>query len=334
MLLSSKTAEALPQIRTSSPRDSHSAINTSRDRGSGLSAEIEVAVLEGGMKRRREISKKRTSAADETPVGTLARGLVVLNVVIDSPQPLSLAEIASQSRLDQSTTLRLLRALEDSKYVVRSPGLKRYLPSPRAIRPLPLLHPIEQFRRDTATVLSDLAEEVGQTVVLALFVGFERLVVDIAQRPGSLSPYYDTWLTGPVHASAVGKSLLLNLDADSRRSLLGPEPFRRFTPSTIVDYAAFEADLRISRERGYAATRNEYRIGLTAIGATISTWSGYSVGCLVVTGHSRSFEEEQRFEQTGAAVRRAADLIPFKANSLRLVEQLSRTRTGHDDATN
>ena len=97
------------------------------------------------------------------PIGTLARGLAVLDIIVEAPQPLNLAEIAAQAELDQSTTLRLLRSLEDSGYVLRPAGSKRYLPSPRAIRPLPLMHPLEMFRRETAQIVRELVTSILRT---------------------------------------------------------------------------------------------------------------------------------------------------------------------------
>jgi IclR family acetate operon transcriptional repressor len=267
---------------------------------------------------------------DTTPSGTLARGLAVLKVVIDSPQPLTLAEIAAQSGIDQSTTLRLLRALEDSEYIVRSFSLKRYLPSPRAIRPLPLSHPIEQFRRETARTLSELADNLGQTVILALFIGSERMIVDVAQRSGSLSPYYDTWLKSPVHATAVGKVLLLSADPAMRQAILGPEPFEQHTAHTITKLSQLESDLNLSKERGYIVARDEYQIGLTAIGAPISTWNDYTVGCLAVTGHTRSFDGE-KLDEAGLAVKRAAQFVPYQANSLHMLEQIAGCKLSQGD---
>lgn len=256
------------------------------------------------------------------PIGTLARGLTVLNAVIESPHPMMLAEIAALCGLDQSTTLRLLRSLEESSYVVRMRGSKRYLPSPHAMRPLSLMHPVEQFRRDASSILADLAEKTDQTAILALFIGNERMVIDIEQRPGSLSPYYDNWLKGPMHATGVGKALLASMTPESRKAILGPGPFPAFTAYTITDPETLEANLAMVDTLGYVYSRDEHHVGLTAVSALISSWSRTAIGCLTVTGHSSVLTDE-KLAQVGEELVRCAQIIRYQTTTLRFLEHFS-----------
>ncbi|CAO3363408.1 IclR family transcriptional regulator [Azospirillum palustre] len=266
--------------------------------------------------------EERTKAGNdgerEGPAGTLARGLAILDAIVDAPQPLMLGEVAALTRLDQSTTLRLLRTLEDSGYVVRLADSKRYAPSPKGLLPLPLMHPINQLRRESHSVLIELARNLRETVVLVLYLSTERMVTDIAQAPGSLSPYYNTWLQGPLHGSGSGKALLLSLDPEQRAAVLGPEPYKVYTPQTIVSQAELDEDLRVSALRGYVVAHDEHHVGLTAIAANIPTWNNGHVGCLVVTGHSRDMDEA-RIAGIGEELVRVAKLMPYQLGSLRSV---------------
>jgi len=265
-----------------------------------------------------EVTPERIEAVR---AGTLARGLAILDVLLSAPQPMTLAEIAGVVKLDQSTTLRILRALEHTGQLIRISDGKRYLPSPKALRPLPLLHPIEQLRREASPFLEDLALEVSKTVVLVTYIGGERLVVDIAQSPGSLSPYYNNWLHGPLHGSGVGKAFLLALDPDQRRIALGPEPYRAVTPNTITSWEDLSRDLAIAADRGFVIARDEFYVGLTALGANFVSWSGRIAGCIAITGHSREFDETA-IQATGDALVRAVKLMPLQAGALRALDQL------------
>jgi len=84
---------------------------------------------------------KKGQVVDGPATGTLARGLQVMDLLLQARQPMTLAEIADAVALDHSTTLRLLRSLEELKQVIRLGQGKKYLCSPKALRPLPLLHP-------------------------------------------------------------------------------------------------------------------------------------------------------------------------------------------------
>ena len=253
------------------------------------------------------------------PAGTLARGMAVMDLLLAATQPMTLAEIADAVGLDHSSALRLLRSLEELGRVVRLPDGRKYACSPLSLRPLSLLHPIEQFRRESAPLIAALAEQIRQSVVLVVFLGHERCVVDVALSPGSLSPYYTTWLHGPLHGSGPGKCLLMSLDEDRRRAILGPEPYRAHTAATLTTWKEVEADIAAASERGYAIVRDEFYDGLSAVAAPFSAWSGRILGCIAATGHTRNLTPEA-VAAAGPEIERIARLIPLQASSLRLLE--------------
>jgi IclR family acetate operon transcriptional repressor len=273
------------------------------------------------------MAKKTVHAADAMSVpvdsqrspalaGTLSRGLAVLDVLLAARQPMSLGEVAGRVELDQSTALRLLRALETARQVLRVGDGKRYLASPKAMRPLSLRHPLEQFRRESAHMLRQLSTRLSSTVVLVVFLGTERLVLDVIQAPGSLSPYYEPWLSGPLHASGPGKSLLLSLDAKTRKALLGPEPYQAFTARTLRTWQALEENLDTAGELGVITVRDEFYDGLTAIAANYSDEDGHVLGCIVVTGHSTELDVEST-ERVSQELSNCARLMPFQSSALR-----------------
>ncbi len=245
------------------------------------------------------------------PTGSLARGLAVLEAVRDAPKRVGLAKIAEATGLDHSTTLRLLRVLEQNGYVLRVTGTKLYTPSPKALSPLPLMHPISQLRRDGYPLIRDFSGKIGETVVLAIYLDVERMAVDIAQSHGSLAPYYDTWLRGPRHATGVGKAILLSMEPKRRRSFLGAGPLEAVTPFTITYVEKLEQDLQLSEERGYVVARDEHHVGLTAMAANIPSWRNGHVGCIAVTGHSSKFNEEH-IARIGEELRTFTKLVAYQ----------------------
>ncbi len=258
---------------------------------------------------------KEEMADADAPSGSLPRGIAVLTALAGAAQPLTLAELAAATGIDQSTTLRLLRVLEDIDYVIRVPESKRYLPSPKVLMPLPLMHPLEQLRMESWPVLHELASELRQTVVLMVYLGMERMVLNLVRGPEGVAPYYGSWMHGPLHATAIGKSLLLTYDAAQRKALLGPEPFASPTKSTLTLLSDVEADLALSVERGYTVAKNEYYEGLSAVAANIATWEQIVVGCVAVTAQTASLEGP-RMNEIGSAVKHAARQLLFRAPSL------------------
>lgn len=257
-------------------------------------------------------------AEKEGSTGALARGLAIIDTVLNASQPLTLTEIATQTHLDQSTTMRLLRTLEENGQILRTYDGKRYMGSPKALMPTPLMHPVNQLRREADSLLRELSAKIGETVVLALFINHDRIAIDIAQPPGALAPYYSSWLKGDYHASGSGKTLLLSLEESRWKALVGPGPYRAITANTLTTQEQLAQDLRKARERGYTIAREERNMGLTSASAPITTWNNRTLGALTMTGRSNTLDAA-RLASIGEELRRHADLMRYQIPSMNAV---------------
>ncbi len=250
--------------------------------------------------------------------GSLRRGLRALDALVDATSPRSAAEIARACGLEPSTTFRLLSALVAAGYVLKDRESKRYFASPKALFALPLYHPMNVLRRDAERMLQGLRDDLGETIGLVVYILGERALLDLAQGRESWGPYYQTWLTTPLHGSASGKLLLMTLSRDERARLLGRGPYPAHTPYTLTDPAAMDADLKRSLARGYVVARDDAYVGLTALGAPVLTPGGGLIAGLVLSGRTAEFSDE-RIAQIGLALKRAADFFANNAPSVKLV---------------
>jgi len=269
-------------------------------------------------------SQTRASTPDRedgSAIGSLSRGLVVLNVLTQAQGWLPLSEIAADSGLDASTAHRLLLSLVEAGYAVRDEEMKRYLPGPRALSPLSLFHPLTQLRREALPVLEFLKSQIGETCAFVLFLGQERLVVDFVRGGHPLSPYYDTWLKSPLHGSASGRLLLAWLDESERETLLGSGPYQAYTPQTITSPKSFSEDLKRVRDVGYAVAREDTYQSLVAIGVpVVFNKELQPIGCLVVTAQSSSIPVEQE-QKVAEQLNAAATLLKNGAPSMNVFRQ-------------
>ena len=261
---------------------------------------------------------KKITAADPAvsgKSGSLSKGLSILNLLADAPAPLAMTEITEALGLDNSTTYRLLQTLTEEGYVVRGAGSKQYVAGPRMLATLPTQHPLNSFRREISSSLRRLRDELGETVAGVLFIGRERIIVDVVQGRDFLSPYYTSWLKSPLHGSASGRLLLLSLSAEDRRQLIGEGPYEAVTSCTIIEPAQLAEELMQIRARGYTVVRDETLIGITAIAASI-TLGNQALGCLAVTANSGRIDHLAA-DAIGRALANAAKLTSQGAPSLR-----------------
>lgn len=265
--------------------------------------------------------RKAKSSNDDEPaaVGSLSRGLQIVDVLTSAQGCLTLSEVAALTGLDASTTLRLLHSLSERGYVVREESAKRYMAGPRALSPLSLFHPLTLFRREAEQVLRSLQKNTGETCALVLFLGKERLVVDFIRGKQPLSPYYDTWLKSPLHGSASGKILLAWLPDEEREQLLGSGPYIAHTPKTVTDPVVLKNQLDRVLRQGHAVARDDAHQGLVAIAAPMMMpMHSRPLGCLVITSTSELLPEDEEANALNE-LKSAAVLLMNSAPSLQIL---------------
>ncbi len=232
-----------------------------------------------------EIMKK--DAAKDVAVGSLERGILILQALQEATGPLTLMELCGQLDLKPSSAHRLLASLIALGYVVREPAGKRYLPAPQSLAPLNLQHPITMVRLACRSALEALREETGETSSLVLFVGYERLVLDFVIGQRMLAPYYQAWLRSPLHGSASGKLLLAAMEEAHWPAMLGAEPYPTPTPYTLSNLPALRQEIQAVRADQFAISKDEAYEGVSAFGRSFIV-EGKALGCVTLTVESAS----------------------------------------------
>lgn len=263
----------------------------------------------------------RTVTDPPADTGVMKRGFAILDALVEAARPLSAREIAEATGLNDSTAHRLIQTLCETGYAVRD-GSRRYRAAGRAFLPLTIYHPLNVLRRDAFETLRSLRESSGMTASIAAFLGFERVVVDVSGVAGSLTPYYRTCMTNPLHVSAAGKLLLSSLPQAEREALLGPGPYPALTPHTLTDPDTLARNLAEVVECGFATNLNENFVGLSAIAAPLAGGGSKYVGCLMLAGASERLTED-RIADLGRTLINSANLIALGSPAIRALRALA-----------
>ena len=256
--------------------------------------------------------------------GSLGKGLRLIELLIESPTPRGLSELAADAGVDTSSVHRLLQPLLERGYVVRDAESRRYMAGPKALGPYSMTHPLKELGRDALPILTSVRNSTGETTAIVTFIGGQRLNTETVRGAHALVPYYDTWLRSPLHGSASGKVLLAALSRKERQALLGPGPYPAATPKTITDPEELERQLEEVKQSGYAIARDDAFAGMTAIAAPF-TYSQRVVGCIAIIGRSDSIPPEAE-SKLGIALVNAAALLTHSAPSLRAVYYMFNSR--------
>ncbi|GAB91186.1 IclR family transcriptional regulator [Gordonia rhizosphera] len=218
----------------------------------------------------------------DTSVQSVDRAITILQVLAQRG-PSTVTELAGDVGLHKSTAFRLLATLEARGLVEQEENRGRYH----------LGYGVVQLaagatRRYDLSVISrpvcqTLAAEVGETVNIAIRDG--DAVVSIDQVIGSSTITTVNWVgqRTPIHATSAGRVFLAFMSAEERDEVLAG-PLERFTDYTITDRAELEAQLKLVNDRGWALTRDEHELGLSAIAAPIRTLDGSVVAAVTISG--------------------------------------------------
>jgi DNA-binding IclR family transcriptional regulator len=125
----------------------------------------------GNMENKKQIDSRQGSQ-------TLGRGISILSTLRDSPDGLSVAELVRALGLPRAIVTRLITTLEEARYVERT-GSRTYRLGPELIALGKAVR--SDLREIAATVLRDLAEKVGATVVLVMRDGDHAVVISVVE---------------------------------------------------------------------------------------------------------------------------------------------------------
>ena len=180
---------------------------------------------------------------------TLDRGLRALELLAEAPGPVSIASLAEGLGVHRSNAYRVLRTLEDHRFVLRDEaGMIRLGPRLVALG----RGAAGSLQQAALPELGELANTFGFTTFIAMVDVDEAITLlsiepthghaNVAQRPGAKHP---------ISRGAPGYAIESSLDHREHRALFGDTP--------LSDTAA---EVRV---RGYAISHDEVIAGLTSV---------------------------------------------------------------------
>ncbi|MGW0734920.1 IclR family transcriptional regulator [Streptomyces sp. NPDC002851] len=216
-------------------------------------------------------------------------------------------EIAEELGVHKSTAFRLLGVLENRGLVSQSSDRGKYFLGAGVLRLAGAAAARLDISQEGAPVCRDLADELGETVNIAILD--DDAAVNIMQARGSASVTAQNWLgrRTPLHATSSGKVFLAHLPRALREGLIA-RTLPRFTEHTVTGTAVLRAELDAVIEQGFAPAREELEIGLTAVAAPVRAHDGKVIGALSVSGPVYRLTEERLPELAKRAAAAAAEL--------------------------
>lgn len=249
-------------------------------------------------------------------IQSLDKGLKLLQAFTRECPAMTLTELSMTLGLPKAGTQRLARTLTDLGFLQRLSG-KRY---GLGVMALDLGHrylAALSIPEVAEPYMQDLVRLTQETVNLAIQSGREVVYIGrIAAAPRIVSVNLEVGSRLPMHATALGKALMLDTSREDLLLLFGPEPWPSYTPKTQTTVEKLMENLETARQMGVVLNDGELELGLRSIAAPIRDLSGRIVAAMNVSTNSYRVPTE-------------TILGPMRDDLLRAAREVSRA-LGHD----
>ncbi|GGX47538.1 IclR family transcriptional regulator [Streptomyces chartreusis] len=235
-----------------------------------------------------------------TPYHSVQDALRVLETVARHSTGVTEAELARHTGIGPERLTGLLRMLRREGYVEQIAD-GAYVTGDALAR-LGSAQGREQALRDNLQhTLDRLRDSVGAAVYISRYIDGEVKIDQFAAGPAT--PVVNEWVDFrfSAHATAIGKSLLGQLDHNGRRDHLSRHKMARLTSRTITNDRVLLSRLESQPPTVPHLDLQEYAVGTVC--AAVPITAGSSVGCLAL---SLPVEHAHRLRQAADALNRSA----------------------------
>ena len=224
-----------------------------------------------------------------------------------------ISELAREVDLSKSAVYKHVQTLLRLGYLVRR-GNEYHL----SLRFLMLgMHARERLPFDAAeTVVTELAETTGHATNFMARENDHVIYAFQVEPEGSAYEARSEGETAPINATAGGKAIFAYLDDEERDKIIERTGLQQYTPKTITDRAALEAELRSIRDKRVAFDREEFVQGFQCVASPILDGDRTPIGSVSVTGNIQ-YMSGKRLEE---------DVVGLVISAAKRIEKEFRTK--------
>ena len=186
---------------------------------------------------------------------TLSNGLRVLEILAQSPTPMTSSQLSAETGIARSTMQRLVHALEELGYVrfkgrfVASTAKCLQLASAYAVR--------DQLVERALPVMNFLMTTIDETVSLAVLESFEAVYVARVRAPQRVQYDVEVGTRLPAHSCSTGRVLMASQPVSFVNSYFHYVTPVRYTDKTITDPVELRREIREVGQTGLAEVVGE-----------------------------------------------------------------------------
>jgi IclR family pca regulon transcriptional regulator len=226
-------------------------------------------------------------------VGSLEKGMRVLNAFDERHTVLGLTEIAERTGLDKSATQRLTNTLHKIGYLAKDPESRRFSPSVKFLELGNAYLWADPLVQLAMPKMIELGRQLGERVNVARLSGTE--IVYVIRIPTQLTAF-GAMIAGrrlSALTTSSGRAMIARLSEAERREAVESWPIVPLTPKTTLDRGKIAEAVEEAVVRGYGLTHSENIMNEIGIAAPVVTSDGRPVATVQCSVSSLRWSVEQ-----------------------------------------
>lgn len=225
-------------------------------------------------------------------VGSLERGLSVLEYMATVRRPVRLLDVVQNLNINFTCATRMCRTLNTLGFI-RKDELKQYHLSPKVLAlGFGTLRELK-WRDVVELILKRLYDQVQQTVNMGILSGPDVLYL-IRLRKQVYTPFdIQIGTKLPLYCTALGKSLLAFSRPETVAKYWKGLKLRPLAPRTITDVDELKKHISAVKTNGYSLNDEESAPGVLAVGCPVLDAQGFALMAINVTVGRKDYSLEK-----------------------------------------
>jgi IclR family acetate operon transcriptional repressor len=231
-------------------------------------------------------------------------------------QPVGVTQLARLLDLPKSSVQRTLHTLHSAGWIQPTGAeMTRWALTEHMLRIAQHGAGELSLRNVAVPVMEELRSATQETVHLAVPEKESIIVIERLDSPQAVRTFIPLGMAAPMAASANGKAILATMSSDDVRAFV-QRGLAAYTAATVTDEEELLAQLAEVRRRGYATNSEEWRSGVSAVAAAITTNGGRAIAGISVSTPAQRMTRKLQVHY-GALVKDAAQRISATLRSAR-----------------
>lgn len=213
------------------------------------------------------------------------KALKIIEYMAEIRTPMKLQELSQKIGFPPSTILRLLTSLIDMGYVYQDKETLKYSLTLKFCKIGDSVKSSLNVTEMVHPYLLDISNQSGEVTYFAIEQGMMLVYLDAIG--GINMQNYNLRRIGrvaPLHATSIGKLLLLNYDDNKLEKLISTKGLTKYTENTCDTYEALKVELEQIRKQGYALDNQECEEGIRCISMPVRDYTGRVLGGISISG--------------------------------------------------